>query len=544
MSDTTVKQELQSMTSQERLQAYNLIIAGCSHIWSKNKLQDAKAQAVLDTLVPLIGKDPYFLAHLTSYAIKKSTAKDLRVFLTYVASLSSADGLWFGNDPNYAKPNLRSVGWAALQELEPKLAARVAFLASHPYSVTNVFNEGRHFPKGLRNAIKVYIKNVESNPSRLMGIRQAGLRGVMMRLYTWMHMHPSDEALQILGWKQKDGKISITKKESIFKDLSDLEIAEKIRAEKLPYLGILGELARVSKKVSPVIAVAMLEQATGNQAVIMRSTFEDAGILNDPEVMKLYEEKIADAKSTLDRAETISKTASDAVKQALTNARSTVRKNQMGDIGKVFVHLDFSGSMSAIKQYAEEKGAIIAEMVNDPINNFRWAAFDGRPISIPMPKAFTKPAFQQALFGVVGGGSTDCFANYGRARQFGADVDVFVSDQVHTDGNLTSKIQKYHTDNPTIAKPKVCVIIDFSSGQASYFGRIIHAIKDAYEANGVPVAEIHPDTLNQSALVVEAVRTAMLGPVAIVDDIMDTDLLELPKYYYAVMKDVMKEQYD
>lgn len=516
------------LSSQERLEAYNLILQGCSHIWSKNELQVEKAKKALETLVPLTKNDPYFLAHLTSYAIKKSKAKDLQVFLTYVSSLSSADGTPFSSGSEYLKPNLRYISAAALHNLDPKLVDRVVKVANMKYGVSGYLNEASHFPSALRTAVERYLEYMNQHPERVAGIKKAGLARVLKRMYVAMRYKPSEEAVKTLRWKRGDIKVDFGERPYDFTDKEDLDIAKTIRDEKIPYLGVLAELARVGKKVSPVIAVAMLEQATGNQAVIMRATFEDAGILNDPEVMKLYEEKIKTAKTALDRVENISKNASEAVKQSLSQARAESRQAQTAGIGKIYLHLDDSGSMQGVREIAIDKGSILAECVNDPTNNFKWGMFGSRGQELPLPKAFVKDAFAQTLFGVRDGGSTDCFALYPNARQFGADVDVFVTDQGHTDGDLTIKIRKYHEKNPDITKPRVCVIINVDSWDRD------SQVKSAYEANGIPVVELKPDALSESALVVDAVKAALMGPVAVIDDIMETDLLKLPDYYYSL----------
>lgn len=524
-------ESLPFLSSQERLDAYNLIIDGCHHIWSKNELQVDKAKQALNQLIPLTKNDPYFLAHLTSYIMKTSKAKDLQVFLTYVAALSSADGSPFSEGSKYTKPNLRYVGSAALHQLDPKLVDRVIKVANLKYGVAGQLNEASHFPSTLRTAIRKYLEYMNQHPERVAGIKKAGLGNVLKRMYVAMRYKPTEEVVKTLRWKRKDIKVDFGARPYDFTGKTDLEIAETIRKEKIPYLGILGELASIGKKVSPVIAVAMLEQATGNQAVIMRATFEDAGILNDPEVMKLYTEKIAEAKTTLDRVDTIAANASQAVKDAMVTARATSRQAQTVGIGKIFMHLDDSGSMQGVREFAIDNGAIFAECVNDPEKNFNWGMFGSRGTLIPLPTKFEKDAFAQALFGVRDGGSTDCFALYDEARKFGADVDVFVTDQGHTDGDLEKKIRNYHVDNPTVAKPRVCVIVDFSGG---HWGSGNGEVKRAYEANGIPAVEMKPDTLTQSALVVDAVKSAVLGPIHIIDEIMKTDLLKLPEYYYSL----------
>jgi len=527
----TATTELSIMTSQERLDAYNMIVAGCQHIWSKNKIQEEKAKAALEALIPLTKKDPYFLAHLTSYIVKNSKAKDLKVFLSYVASLSSADGLPFSPGSKYSKPNLRYVGWAALHELDPKLVGRVLLLATRKFGVKDYLNVATHFPTSLRLAVDKYIRFRELNPNAMEGIKKAGFKNTFEYLARQRHYDLSNEARKILNWPRKGQKFE--KKEPLFKGMSNLEIAEKIREEKLPYIGILAELSKVGKKLTPVVAVALLEQATGDQAVIMTGTFQDAGILEDAEVRALYDSKIREAKTALDRIDNIKKIAEDAgeeLKSSIQSARAEKNKQILGNIGKVFVHLDFSGSMQGVREYAGDRGAIIAEMVQNPEENFAWGWFSDHGVLLEKPEAFERDAFKARLFGQGDFQGTDCLALYGEARRFGADIDVFLTDQGHGAGSIAVRIKEFHARNPEIPKPKACVIIDFNpSGWYK-----ANSVKEGYEANSIPVAIMSPDSLTETALVAEAVKSAMIGPVTLVDEIMDTPLIELPKYYYVI----------
>lgn len=536
-------QELPSLTPEKRLEAYQLITNGCQHLWGRTKLGEKadgspiwaagrfkadKIDTVLAQLVPLTKTDPYFLAHYTSYVLKNDLTKDLKTLLTYVALLSDADGTPFSVGSKYKKPNLRFVGVAALCKLDPILVNRVAQLARRKFHVDNYLTDARHFPMILLTAIHRYIKFREMNPQSLNGLVKAGMRQQFIELCRRSHYNLSDEAREIVRWPRRGVKLE--KKAPMFEGLDDLAIAQKVADEKLTFFSLMGELTRVNKKMSPVIAVALLQQCTPDQAVILRSVFEDAGLLEDSEVFALYQEKISGAKNALDRIESIAKEASAAVKKAMKTARSEVNKAKMAGLGKIFVNLDFSGSMSSVRDVAADRGTIIAELVNNPAENFAWGWFSDRAHRLPLPQAFERDAFAQALYGQGDGGGTDCLALYREAREFGANIDVYLTDQDHTYGDMTSRIKRFHEDHPEFTKPSACLVVHFTgSGWRSQ-----HMVKDAYEANEIPVVEITPDSLSSTVQLADSIKVAMKGPLSTIDDIMDTPLLKLPDYYFSI----------
>ena len=517
-------ESLSILTDEERLKVYQLLTDGCHHGWSKGKIQEEKITEILNILIPLTIKDPHFLSRLLSYTIKKSDNKDLAVLTTYSNSLSSGDGLPFSIGSQYRKPNLRYVSAAALQMLDPKLAVRVAQLALRKFSVKDHLNEAQHFPSALRTALQKYLLYRQANLDIVRGIKKAGLGNTYARLYRMIHMAPSNEVAAILRWQQRDKKITFEKTQFAFEGKSDLEIAEYIREKRLPVLGVLGAL----KRVSPVIAVALLEQCTGNQAVILTNTWEQLGVLSDPEVKKLYEEKIATAKTALDRAETVSKVSSKEVQEMLKKTRADVRKEQVGDIGKIFLHIDVSGSMEQSLEVAKEKGAIIAEVVKNPQENFMWGLFNTGGELLPIPKTFEADAFKAILFGRTANGATDAFQLYPASREFGAECDVFISDGATNVGDLGTKIKIFHEQNPNTPKPRVCVLIHVRGQEFNL------AIKEGYEEVGIPTSIMKPETLSESAIVAQSIKQALLGPLQIIQEIMDHPLLGLPKWYMAI----------
>jgi hypothetical protein len=194
-----------SLSNTERLEIYNFLLEGCKHIYSKGKLQEDRLSDVLEKFSLLAHNDPFFLAHFTSYVITKLDSKDLKVITTFMSSISDADGTLFEVGYKYKKPNLRIVAQAALQHLDPKLAHRVVNLASTKRAFGE-FQNSRHISKHLKTATKKYIKYREANPKALEGIKKAGLSNPFKNLYRMTRIKPSDEAVTILGWPQKDGR--------------------------------------------------------------------------------------------------------------------------------------------------------------------------------------------------------------------------------------------------------------------------------------------------------------------------------------------------
>ena len=516
---------LEQMTNKERLELYNTVTQGCMHLWSKNKLQDAKMNEILKQFSELAEKDPLFLAHFTSYAFKKLDAKDLKVVACFMNSLSDADGSPFVAGGEYKKPNLRMISAAAFQELDPKLALRVLKLANSK-RVVGKLSGGTHFSKHLKTAARKYLKYRETNPKMLEGIKKAGLGNVLTSMYRIARVTPSPEACAILRWKQKAGfpgaNVKFKKSSFDFKGLSDLEIAEKIRKDKLKPQAAIGALP---DKISPVIAVAILEQCNGDQAVVLTSMFEDQGLLKHKEVLTVYNAKLRTAKQALDRVERIKQELDEDTKKILRDAKADVRKEQVGDIGKVFVHLDLSPSMEHAVEVAKKSGSIISECVKNPDQNFHWAGFDSNGKALPKVKKFTQEGFMQALYGVrPTGGGTNCLANFEAARKLGCDTDFYLTDGGHNVGNIRAQLEQFKMRG--IPMPKQVVIVK-CGGYSQLF-------ENEMKAAGLSVAVIEEKQLTESALVTQAIKTAALGVTAVIDEILNTPLLSLPKWWYTV----------
>lgn len=534
------------LDDEARLRVFDTLTKGCKHLWSKNKLMDGvnevkvkgpdgrpqtlredRLTPVWSTFASLAEQDPLFLAHFTSYAVRKLEDKDLKVLATLASTLSDADGTPFAAGSDYKKPNWRVVGQAALQELEPKLVLRVLRLANSKRAWGSKA-EATHYSKHLREAVRKYLRYREANPKALEGVVKAGLSSTYKDLYRLCRLAPSPEACRILRWKQKPGypgsSVELEKSRFDFTGLSDVEIAEKVRAERLSPMAVLGALR---DKLSPVVAASVLEQATGDQAVILTEMLEEQGVLKNKEVKDVYAQKIKGAKNALDRVDRIKSEMAQETKALLEATRSSQRKEQVGNFGKTYIHIDRSSSMQHAIQVATECGSVLAECVNDPETNFHWGLFNDMANDLPRPRSFEKAAFQAALYGQRAVGGTNCFALYETARRYGCETDIFITDQAHHGMDLGFMIDAYRAKG--YRDPRLVIIVEIPSTDPGF-----DQLKRAFESRNIPVVKLAPKQLNESALVTQAVKMAMKGQKAVLDEVMSEPLLSLPKWWYSV----------
>lgn len=506
-------EQLNEKPLDERLQFHSFITSACSHLYSKGKFQEERFLDIMPTFVKMAKEDPIFFAHLTSWAMNQKS-KDLKVLTVFFNSLNDADGLPFFSGSKRNKPNFRKVSAGALQNLDPHLALRVLELMRYKFELNDYLSYGAHYPSFMKTAFRRYILYRESNPNMVVGIKNGALAPKFIKMYKLMHMIPTKETAGILGWKQKGRDIE--KYTINFSKLNTDEIVKEITSSKLSPLIVLSSLS--DDQVNSDVAKAILQNCSGNQAVILQNMFRRKGFLEIPEIRDLFGSKVLKAESTVDRIDTLSKELTDDEKKEMATVRSNVRKKQMGDIGKIFLHIDCSVSMQQAIEFAKESTSIIAECVNNPEENFGWGLFGINGKQLPLPSGFEKEDFHSALYGVrADAWGTNCLASYKFGRKMGADVEVFFTDQEHNSGDLEKTIRAHDT------KPKAVVIVDFKQRY--------ELLKNVFERNNIPVSIMKPEALKESALVAQAVNNAIKGQSAIIDEILETSLVRLPKWY-------------
>lgn len=528
---------IQEWSDSKRLQVYKILTSACTHLYSKGKLQMDKFKEVSKIFADLAKHDPYFMAHYAAY-VAKSDSKDQKVLAVFWNALNDADGQPFFKGSTANKPNLRQVSGAILQQIDPHLACRVMELCLLKFGVPGILNESRHFPNSLRNAFVKYLRYREENIEMLRGARRSGMAGVLRSMYRYARIAPSDSAAAALKWgKQKDGRRITEEELPNFNGLDSAAIAEKLLNDKISPVVACTIIPK--NKMSAGVAKALLTNCTGNQAIVLYRMFSRNGYLEVKSIKELFAEKVKTSTTAVDRIDILTKDAAEEDKKEFAEIRSDSRKKATRDIqiGKLFLSIDKSGSMEKVLEYAKECGSIFAECLNDPAHNFGWGLFDTAAYVLPTPSKFTKEAFYQALYGRAAGGSTDCIALYQKAREFGAEVDVYLTDQGHYAGAIMKRLNDYHDRHPSIPKPKAAIIVHFRNDSVPNT-----SLEDGLRAVGIPVTVVTPESLKESALVAQSVRTALVGELAIIDNIMETPLPSLPRWWNEISLDPVKSE--
>ena len=518
---------LEEYSDQKRLEIYKLITSACTHLYSKGKLQEAKFKDAAKTFADLAIHDPIFMAHFTAWSAKQDS-KDMKVLTIFFNALNDANGTPFFKGSKKNKPNFREASYALLQTLDPHLALRVLELCHKRFDVDGILNNSRHFPTGMKTAFRKYLHYREGHADMLRGIKKSGLSKKFQQIYRLTRTAPTDESAEILNWKQKDGRELDMESLPDYSNMTALEIAEDLTNTRLSPMVAMSVIPK--NKMTSRVAKALLQNCTGNQSIILYNWFARNGFLDVKAIKALFADKVKEATTAVDRIDTLTKDADASDKKEMAAARSTRRKKvtRDADIGKIYLHIDASGSMQRAIEFARETAALFAECVNDPSENFRWGMFGTRARELEVPEEFTKEDFHAALYGMRANmGQTDCVALYPHARKFGADVDVYITDQGHNIGTIHKRIKEFHEKYEDVPKPRAAVIVDFGGGMRT-------TLEDSLRKVEIPVAIIKPEAMKESALVAQSIKAALVGELAVIDEILDTPLPRLPRWWRSV----------
>lgn len=246
-------------------------------------------------------------------------------------------------------PQHREAGRVCLQQLEPYRVARVG-----------KFARSQKPNRQVRGALTDYLSALEINKDRFDGATKVAGRQ-LHDLYALFHIKPSPRAQTILfDGKVPEGEFDV--KKALREAATPEEQALIIIDHRVPYRLATSML----KGLTPAIWVALIEVMTPVEAINARSRIEKSGILSDPKIRKLYEDKIRKSATSARLGVTTlrerkSTKGTDKRVQAIVEE---VKEKKVAAGQRITVDtllaVDISGSMMEAIEIAKRLGTIIA----------------------------------------------------------------------------------------------------------------------------------------------------------------------------------------
>lgn len=374
------------------------------------------------------------LARFASYALLETEWRDLKVAAAALLLVQPKAGLPIKGDDGqvaFHDDDYRAVGEAMIlhyqkgskRMMSPKAVLRVAeLLETEAIAALNRaagFGDvaSKKAPLGRwKSAARQWLLVRETNQPLLEGLVKAGYKETIKKLARKAGYQPSSPVFfELLGWRQKQssaghrsvglGELNLKKSER-FDGLGELEICERIVAERLSYKEAVGRLPK-GLGLTPAIMVALLPSLSDRDLRIMTPTLEALGLLADAEIKARWERAIASA--TDQRALNVAKNVrSQALREKLEEAADRAVQAAVSDTIadsdlEVMFLIDKSGSMEGAIEASKE--ALSRILAGFPPERLHVAAFDTVG-TVLKPKNASRAAVQHMLQPIKASGGT------------------------------------------------------------------------------------------------------------------------------------------
>lgn len=284
--------------------------------------------------------DPLFYLHLAAWYTDKGEVRDHKHLFT-ARLLTSDPTLQF-----------RPVGRAMLSALSPFEVERTTRYAREQF---------KGAPRFLRESVKRYLMDVESNDKRFDGAATRS-RNHLRSLYASFHIKPGKRAQSILF----DGEPPEGSQSWIVRQLSKVspqDAARLIAEHRIPLPVAVGAV----RVTTPAIWVALLISATPQEVINSLQAIERRGLLQDPEIKQIIEGKLEAAKkdkrvSTLKGLRAAERVQDEGIKQAMEKTVDARLVEKVAITRSTLLLIDRSGSMEAAIAVAREIAVLIAPL--------------------------------------------------------------------------------------------------------------------------------------------------------------------------------------
>ena len=375
----------------------------------RNKKEEEQARAALikdylDTHTRALTGDPLFYLHLAAWYNDKGEVRDHKHLFT-ARLLTSSPDLRF-----------RPVGRLMLSALSPFEAERVARFAKEHF---------RGAPRFLRESVRGYLRDIEGSDKRFDGAA-ARSRNSLRSLYASFHVKPGKRAQNVLF----DDEPPEGSQRWVIKQLGKVtpqEAARMIADNRIPLPVAVGAV----RITTPAVWVALLTVASPQEVLNSLQSIEKRGLLQDPEVKALVEEKIAAAQtdkrvSTLKGLRAAEKVVDEGVKKAVEKTVDTRLAEKATITRSTIMLVDRSGSMEESIEVAREIAALISPLCQAGL----WVyAFNTTAEKITARET-TRAAWTEAFryVGANGGTSIGCGLKAALGENIQAEQVIIISD--------------------------------------------------------------------------------------------------------------------
>jgi hypothetical protein len=311
----------------------------------------------------------------------------------------------------------REAGRVTFQTLEPYRAYRAASFIRSSLKVN----------RQVEGTVVDYLRTLEDNSRRFDGAVKLAADD-LHKMYEFFHVKPSKRAQTILfDHKIEAGEVDVM---ALIKNAKSPEDqAELIVKYKVPYRQATSSI----KNMTPTIWVALISVMSPSEALNSRASIEKSGILNDPEIRKLYEGKLNSAASDKRVASTTvgSRKSTKGSDESINRIMAKVEQAKIDSGARItsdtLVAVDCSGSLHVAIDLSKKICPNIAAMCDGKMavycfNDVGWSLKTGKG---------TIEDFRKSFDLVRANGSTSLGAALAKSIEDGFTPEqvVFVTDQ-------------------------------------------------------------------------------------------------------------------
>ena len=380
----------------------------------------------------------------------------------------------------------------------------------------------------------------EANPSLLEGLKKSGYAGTVRTLSRMTGYKPkSQRFFEVLAWKQsqhRDGHRSIGLdglqiEKLSFAGMGEREICETIVAKKFGWKQVMGMLPP-EIGLTPAIFVAVLDQLSDKDLVILTPTLEEFGLLDNAELKARWAKALQSQEDQ--RARNIAKNLrnretaqelNDAADAAVTKAIAEATGE--ADMHIMFI-IDISASMEGAIDLSKEALSMIVQ--GFPANKLHISCFNTVG-QLLRPRHYSAAGIKHMLAGIGPGGGTQysmgvaVFQINGVRIPKEADLVIFaVGDEAgETGAEFARNIRSYGYE-PTAFAHIVNVARGWNRGST---------VRRASEELGVPYTEIDVEQFRDVYQVQRTIKAVIEAQPfksreSLVEKILNTELLVKP----------------